>query len=133
VNKLTNVVDPTKTVDLPDDIFFDNEFDQPTVRQSSRLSIGGKHIHQRGQTFKGRKIALTGTESIAWLARKDVVIVQQMANTALNEQYELTLGDKTYSVIFDYENAPFVAKPVVACSDPNDESWYTFSINLITV
>jgi len=130
---LTDIADGTINVELPDDLMFANEFSSPSVRQTTTRTIGGKLVYSRGQMYKGRKLQFNGGDGQdAWIARADLLKLRAMVDRVTGV-YMLQFDATNYKCIFDYENDPLIATPVLDCSNPDDSAFYHLEINLLTV
>jgi hypothetical protein len=120
------------TVNLPEDLMWQDEFDWHPVVQSEVYSITGALIVSAGARQAGRPITLTPEEGInagrvssAWIAREDLEQVQAWAATP-GQQMVLVLRGVSYDVIFKHgQNGEGVkARPVVHYSDVVPEDVY---------
>ena len=131
--KLTNIVDPTKQLELPEDLLFVDRLVSTKVRQKTIRTIGGKFIYKRGQLFKGRKIKLNGgTDDDVWISQADLIVLVALSDD-IDAKYNLLINGDNYTVVFDHEAPALVTSPVVECSDPSADSWYHLELNLVTV
>jgi len=119
-------------ITLPTDLIWTNEFDDTTIAQDIKRSLTGAQIISESVKIKGRKITLTGGEDYAWLSRNEVQALKTLSNTVDNT-IVLVFNGQTINVRFDQSKQGLVAKPVIACSDPDQHTKYYIVVNLIEV
>lgn len=59
----------TTTISLPDDLFFENEFDWFSVGQTQEYSLTGDLIIEESVKQNGRPITLVGAENKSWIEK----------------------------------------------------------------
>lgn len=119
-------------VQIPEDVWWTDEFAWRAVEQSSTRSLTGARIVQLGTKTKGRPITLTSNERGGWVPRSTVLALRALAD-APGITYTLTLADgRAFQVQFDHER-DFQATPVRPAADMTGASSYRVTIPLIEV
>jgi hypothetical protein len=124
----------TTTLELDEDLYWDDEFAWSATEQSVERSLTGAQIIHLGLRQAGRPITLrTEDESSGWMTRADMVALQAWANTP-GLQLTLSLRGTDYSVLFrHHDGGAFEARPVVHYADPDPSDWVVPTLRFITV
>ena len=119
-------------VQIPEDVWWSDEFAWSPVEQSTTRSLTGALIVQLGTKTKGRPITLTSNDRGGWVARSTVIALRALAATA-GATYTLTLADgRSFTVSFDAEK-DFTAEPVRPSADMAGATPYRITLPLIEV
>jgi len=106
-------------VDLHEDFIWINEFKESAVAQKKKPSLSGALIVRSTIKIKGRIIILHADDLSGWIKRSTVKALQTKLLDVL--PMILTLNDgRTFNVMFDAENTPINAEPIIDYSDPED-------------
>lgn len=122
------------TIELPADLFWQDEVEWTPIEQNEEFSLGGALLIEQGEKLAGRPITLAGEDNVAWVKRS--VVEDLMAKAALvDHQMTLTLEDaRQFNVMFSHKNGkPLTAEPVVRLLPPAAEDHYTLIIRLMAV
>lgn len=110
-----------------------DENDYSTVDQSAVRTLGGNVLVYAQQLSKGIPITLRGVEDTGWLLKPQVVAVQALADAA-GASYALTLGSKSFTVVFRHHEPPaFEANALIPRVETTDSDYYTATIKLMTI
>ena len=119
-------------VQIPEDVWWTDEFAWKAVEQSSSRSLTGARIVHLGTKTKGRPITLTSNERGGWVPRSTVLALRALADTH-GITYTLTLADgRAFQVQFDHERE-FQATPIRPAGDLTGSSHYRVTVPLIEV
>jgi len=119
-------------IELPDLVWGD-EFSWSKIEQSAEYSLAGSLIIETGEKLAGRPITLEGTETIGWITRSDLLVLQALAEDP-ERQMVLTLDDaRTFDVVFRHQDRGIEARSVLAYSDPDPDDYYSIIIRLMEV
>ncbi|WP_018991302.1 hypothetical protein [Aromatoleum toluclasticum] len=119
-------------VQIPEDVWWTDEFAWKAVEQSSTRGLTGARIVQVGVKLKGRPITLTSNERGGWVPRSTVLALRAFAD-APGVTYTLTLADgRAYQVQFDHERE-FTATPIRPAGDMTGSTHYRVTVPLIEV
>ena len=122
------------TIELPADLFWQDETEWTPVEQSQEFSLGGALLIEQGTKLAGRPITLAGSDNVAWVKRS--VIEALMVEAAKTDhQMTLTLEDgQEFTVMFSHEHGkPLTAEPVIRKLPPESEDYYTLIIRLMEI
>jgi hypothetical protein len=119
-------------LEIPEDVWWSDEFEWMPVEQSVTRSLTGARIVQSGIKQKGRPITLTSYENGGWVPRSLVLALQaQRANPT--GSYLLTLADgRSFNVAHDLERQ-FEAAPIWPAADLHADSKYRITLPLIEI
>lgn len=87
-----------KTIVLPKDLTWEDEFAWEPVAQVYEYSVEGNLLIQESTKKKGRHITLVGQSNMAWLDRRDMLALIQMRDTA-GLKMVLTFEHKTNTAL----------------------------------
>ncbi len=119
-------------VQIPDDIWWQNEFEWSPVEQVREHSIAGALVIDEAERQAGRPITLASNPRGGWISRGAIKALRALADDA-GQAYTLTLADaREFTVRFDLQ-APFEAVPLRPANDMTDASLYRLTIRLIEV
>ena len=121
------------TIDLPDDLFWRNEYQTNQVTQSIDRSLTGGLLIQEAANQYGQQIELV-SDGAAWVKRSTVDALRAL-EAQTGKVMTLTLWDgTTHSVMFDRTNGTAVeAQQVLRFAYPDNDYWYEITLRLITV
>lgn len=116
------------TLDLPDDLIWEDEFTWAQVAQATERSITGALIVDAMSRNGGRPITLAGTSETAWISRADMLILKAWL-TLPGQAFTLVVRGVTHSVIFDHGTADtttaMAQAAVMAFSDIQNDDYYS--------
>lgn len=118
-------------LELPNDLFWADEFDWSPLSQKESRSITGALIIESGVMTGGRPITLAGSDTSAWIARS--ALQQLYGLLANNAEMVLQLNGVSRNVRFNHGQTPIKAQPVVDYAAPAADDHYTITIRLIEV
>lgn len=120
------------TIQIPEDVWWTDEYGWRAVEQSSTRGLTGARIVQVGIKTKGRPITLASNEKGGWVPRSTARALHALFDAAPITQ-TLTLADgRAFQVQVDPERE-FSATPVRPAADLTDSSWYRIVLPLIEV
>ncbi len=118
------------TVKLPDNLYWENEFDFKSAVQSTTRTLTGSLLVQCAALHYGQSIRLVGD---AWLQRSDLAALRALESQPVESRI-LTLGSgDTHAVIFDLAEGGLRIKAVMPESNPDDQTLYSINLFLLTV
>jgi predicted alpha/beta superfamily hydrolase len=115
-------------LELPGNLYWENEFAHKSVAQSVDRSVSGRVVVESAALSYGRQIKLTG----AWATREQIGALSEMENAGLAVIFTAN-DNETHSAVFDLEAGGLVAELVGPELNPDSETLYELTINLITV
>ncbi len=116
------------SLELPENLYWQNEFDHKKIAQSIDRTVSGGVVVESSVLVYGQKIKLAG----AWAARTKVLALKSMEEA--NATMILVDGaGQNHSVVFDIEAGGLVAPLVMSEINPSDDTLYDISLNLVTV
>lgn len=119
-------------IEIPEDVWWTDEFDWTTHAQSVTRSLTGARIVQIGLKQKGRPITLSSNERGGWVSRS-LVLALQTQRAAAATPLTLTLADgRSFTVAHDLER-PFIAAPLHPAADLGATSPYRITLPLVEV
>ena len=123
------------TVTLPDDLQWANEFEWNQAAQSQTRTLSGAMEIQSESLLYGRPIRLVGGQDGAWISR---AIARAIRTLEADPARILTLtglyDEAPLAVVFDRSSGPaFESQMILRYADPNDNTWYSCALRLITV
>lgn len=120
-------------VSLPLSLQSPDRYEDPSVVQTVRRTLGGHLKLYVGSLQKGRPITLESQEDAGWIDKTTVDLLQAMAQDPTG-QYELRMGAEVHSVVFRHYDSPaFSARPLVYRTGVEQTDLFTCSIKLLTV
>lgn len=128
--------DGTATVELPDDLYWEDEHWSP-VEQAMSRSLTGAAIIQVAAAQKGRPITLAPPSRWGsgggWMKREHIPQIQAWADTP-GQVLTLTLRGQAHSVVWRHQDAPaFEAENLWHSTDPQPDQWCMPTFRLMTV
>lgn len=110
-----------KTITLPEDLFWDAEFEWTPVVQSREYTLTGSLIVEEAVKQAGREIVLAGDDSTSWIDKSTLDdLIASTHIPGLVMILALTSG-QTFSVRWDLEKTPIVATKIFR-TFPHDDS-----------
>lgn len=125
------------TITLPDSLVWTNEFaSNDQVGQTQDRTLSGALYLQTATQHYGRPITLEGGPDGGWITRATAKALRALEANP-DGKYTLTGlpgGHPSQTVVFDRSNGPaFESRMVMRFSDPDDATWYTCTLRLLTV
>ena len=124
--------DTSDHVDLPEDMYWQDEFDWQALAQSNvQYSLGGAAIIQQGTMLAGRPITLGG--EWIWLPRATLLTLAAWADVPELEMTLTAPDGRNLNVTFRTHDGALQASPVRWMHDEDDDAWYHAEIRLMTI
>ena len=120
------------TVEIPEDVWWSDEFEWSAVELSTERSLTGALIIHQGIKQAGRTITLISNQHGGWVSRATVLALQAQRDQA-DEQFALDLADGREFVVMHDQTRPFEAIPVRPAADLTLASPYRITLPLIEV
>ena len=124
-------------ISLPDDLQWINEFEAPQVAQSQGRTLSGAMVVQHASHLYGRPIHLLGGGDGAWITRATALALHAKEASPGLVMSLLDLpghAGETISVIFDRSRgAALEAQMIMRYAYPDDQTWYSCALRLLTV
>jgi hypothetical protein len=130
-------------IELPDDMWWSDEFTAWKVGQNVRASLTGANIVQEGALQAGRPITLeTQQMGNAWISPVTLDVLRALQTSeqvAGASPFVLTLpnhnsGTRTFDVIWRRTNGPAIeARPISFAIPQLDGDFYAVTLRLMTV
>jgi hypothetical protein len=129
----TTLSENNVSIDLPDDLFWSDEFAWSPVGQNAERTLSGVLIIEESVAIAGRPITLEGAEDMAWVTRETVLRLISLRDMT-GKTFTLTLKDaRTFTVKFNQAAASVDTKPVTPWKQSDDGDWYTLTLRLLEV
>lgn len=126
--------DGTTTVQLHQDLYWQDELSWQPVEQSVERTITGALIVSVASRVAGRPVTLAPEDdSSAWMPR---ATVEQLRNWAAvpGKELTLTLRGVTSTVIFRHHDGGAIeADPILHYSDVEPGDWYSVTVRLMEI
>lgn len=119
------------TLDLPDDLLWEDEFDWQPVEYVPRYSVTGALLLNFGTRQTGRPITLSGSPQHAWVQRAAVLQLQAWSYLPAPDLVLVHRGATT-PVTWSPRAAPLAATPIVDFANPTSTDHYFVVLRLIT-
>lgn len=133
MNKLTV---GTSIFQLPDELFWEDEFDFTPGSVSIEYSLTGALIVSscvRAAGFSGRPITLTTPEQGGWMTRADLEALYATLSTTATLVLELH-GARTFNVAWRHADTPISASLLFpGLAYPTSSTWYTVTLRFLQV
>lgn len=127
------ISDGTTSVNLPDDLDWEDEFAWTPVSQSVEYSVSGALIVQHSQRTAGRLITLAGSDNRAWVALDDVIQLDAWSHLA-GLVLTLTIRGNPRSVIFRHgDGAPFEAREIFGRTPESADQQFVITARFLEV
>ena len=122
------------TLNLPEDLYWNDEASWAPVEQSIERSISGALIVSSATRVAGRPITLTPEDqNSAWMIRSLLDTLRTWAAVPGREMV-LTLRGTTYNVIFRHHDGQAIeAAPIKHCNDVQPTDFYTVTLRFMEV
>ena len=122
------------TLNLPEDLYWNDENSWAPVEQSIERSISGALIVSSATRVAGRPITLTPEDqNSAWMMRSLLDTLRTWAAVPGREMV-LTLRGTTYNVIFRHHDGQAIeAAPIKHCNDVQPTDFYTVTLRFMEV
>jgi len=121
------------SIDLPDDLYWSDEFTWSPVGQNAERTLNGALIIEESVAIAGRPITLEGAEDMAWVSRETVLQLISLRNMT-GQSFTLTLKDaREFTVKFNQATASVDARPVLSWQQAADTDWYKLTLRLLEV
>lgn len=134
--KLVDSSDLFSVIELPDDLFWENEFKWVPVVRNITWGVSGSLIVQSNVKLAGRSIILKSPEQgVGWISRStlnELLVWASDKSKVMIFKLEKPNDSRTFNVIFD-ENTPLEASPVKGWTDFVDDEWFLVTIKLLQV
>lgn len=126
--------DGTTTLQLPEDLYWADEFSWNPVQQSVEPTITGALIVSSAAKLAGRQITLQPEDdSSAWMQRSTLEALRNFAAEPGKEMV-LTLRGQPYDVVFRHQEGSAIdSSPVMHFSDVDAGDYYRVTIRLMEI
>ena len=132
---MISLSDGTTTIELPDDLYWEDEHWSP-VEQAMTRGLTGAAIIQIGTAQHGRPITLVPPDPWgggAWMLRMHLPQLQAWADTP-GQTLTLTLRGQTHHVQFRHQDAPaFEVRNLWHSTAPQPDQWCVPRFRFMTV
>lgn len=120
-------------IELPDNLFWINEFDYAPVQQTQQRTLDGNVLIYYAGLTKGRPIYLQSTSDACWVSKATLDALQAKANEP-GLIMTLQMRNINYSVMFKHDEAPALAAvPVVSRPNPELDDYFMITLKLTEV
>lgn len=123
-------------IDLPPELFWQDEFDWCRVKSSHARGLTGSLIVAQSIAKGGRPMTLSVKDDMNWVKRSVVESLLDLANSA-STKLEVTLSypasTRTFTAIFNRESNPIEAKPVKEYESPNPDDDFRLTLHLLEI
>lgn len=118
-------------VQIPDGLFWINEFSEPTVKSSSKRTLTGSVIVQSGVLNKGRLINLSHRDNSTIITRLELVALKTLEASNITMVLVLHNGD---NINVRFMPNGLSAELILLKHNPADDDLYkNLKLNLISV
>lgn len=130
---ITLTINPT-TVELPADLYWEDEHSWFPVEQTIERTITGALIVQNATRIGGRPITLRGEdERSAWINKATLDQLKTWASMP-GQPMALSIRGQSKQVIFRHHDGEAIeATPVVHYAEMQDEDFYSVTIRLMEI
>jgi len=122
------------TIELPEEMIWQDEFEWAAVKANTKRTIQGKHIVRESLVpdDAGRDITLTSDN--AWATRSEVEVLRSLTDE-LTREFILTMHDgRTFSCRFRHWDPPcFSADLILDHAFPDADTLYRITLKLAVV
>lgn len=135
MNLLYEAADPANniSIDLPDDLFWSDEFSWSPVGQNAERTLDGQLIIEESTAIAGRPITMEGAEDMAWVERATVLQLISLRDMT-GKTFKLTLkDDRQFTVKFNQSAVSVDARPVTNWKQSDDGDWYKLTLRFLEV
>lgn len=130
---MISLSDGVTTVELPDDLYWSDEWTWAATEQSFTRGLTGGVIIQAAARVEGRPITLQAPPRGGWMTRADLATVRAWGDTP-EQELTLALRGTNYTVRFRHHDDPAIqAEPVLHFADPAPEHYVRPTLKFITV
>lgn len=117
------------TLQLPDNLYWKNEFDFKPFATSAERAVDGALLIDAQALSYGQPIALTG----AWVTRAEAAPLLALEAAPLTKRQLTGLGASPVSVVIDIAQGGIALKPVFEGANTAADDKFALTINLLTV
>ena len=112
---------------LPDDLYWQDEFDWSPVSQSITPTITGALIVEENVFYEGREITLVSGDTFGW-APHSLVSQLRSKESQINPVMTLGINGETRTVIWRRDPIAVEVKPLIQMVDPDDHDFYLLTL-----
>ena len=112
---------------LPDDLYWQDEFDWSPVSQSITPTITGALIVEENAFSEGREITLVSGDTFGW-APYALVSLLKSKESQINPVMTLGINGETRTVIWRRDPIAVEVKPLIQMVDPDDHDFYLLTL-----
>ncbi len=121
------------TIELPDDLFWVDEFEWDKIAQAQEYLVGGSLLIEESEKLAGRTITLAGMPDMGWVPRSTVLALQARRDLP-GRQFTLTLKDsRQFTVVFNRASGAVEAEPVLPWKQTETGDWYSLTLRFTEV
>ena len=117
------------SVDLPNDLFWSDEFSWNPVGQNAERTLTGTLIIEESVAVAGRPITLEGAEDMAWVTRETVLKLASLRDMT-GKTFTFTFKDNRQ---FTVKILAIDAKPIMTWKQSDNADWYKLTLRLLEV
>lgn len=119
------------TVDLPDDLFWADEYAWSAVESERTYSVLGAVLLRAGQRLAGRSITLSAADRYGWMTRTVLNTLYAWSNVP-RPTMTLVFRGVTYIVTWNPDQNPIEATPLIDYEAPIGDDLYIVTLRFIT-
>lgn len=120
------------TIEIPEDVWWSDEFAWSAVEQTTEYSVTGALIIDVGTKQAGRSITLQSAARGGWVPR-GVVLALQAQRAVPDAELPLVLADGREFLVRHDHSRDMEAEPVRPAADMTDDTPYRITLPLIEV
>ena len=121
------------TIDLPDNMTWQDKHQWLPVAQTVRRTVAGNVVTFAQGLTRGRPITLVANQSQGWLTLDQVTALQALAST-VGATYSLMIEADVFIVQFRHEDFPAIeVEPLIPRLNEASTDFYSGTIKLLTV
>jgi hypothetical protein len=129
MNLLYEAVDPQNniSIDLPDDLYWSDEFAWCPVAQQQDRTLQGTLIVEESVMTAGRPITLEGADDMAWVTREKMLQLETLRNMS-GTVFTLTMkDDRSFTVRFNNAGVSVDTRPLMTWKQTDNKDWYVIN------
>ena len=112
---------------LPEDLYWQDEFDWSPVAQSITHTLTGSLIVEESASSDGREITLVSGDTFGWATH---ALVSQLKDkeSQVNPVMTLSINGEAKTVIWRRDPIGVEVKPLIQMIDPDDHDFYLLTL-----
>lgn len=112
---------------LPDDLYWQDEFDWSPVTQSLTTTLTGAVVVEETELLEGREITLVSGYTFGW-AHRALVSQLKSKESQINPIMTLSINGENRTVIWRRDPIAVEVKPLIQLIDPDDHDFYLLTL-----